>query len=202
MRAVFRVTALAARLLAVAVLVGACGAPPEPLPTAPPEAVGSGGPASDYPSAAPTVYPVPSGGVPVGGYPTPGLPMYPTPGLPMYPTPTLPTVRPAPTTPRPSTAPRSTHGPSAAQVIAVVRTRPGIPTDPSLDVKRGPFCAGTWQFTVLGEVGKTLDEVDPLLVVTTGRPSALTVVEAGADVCSSHVEEDAPSGIRVLACGS
>jgi hypothetical protein len=87
-------------------------------------------------------------------------------------------------------------------VIAVVRTRPGIPTGLQLAVKQGPFCAEKWQFTVLGEAGKTLDEVDPLLAVTTGRPSALTVVEAGADVCSSHVEAAAPSGIRVLACGS
>jgi hypothetical protein len=39
-------------------------------------------------------------------------------------------------------------------------------------------------------------------VVTTGQPSALTVVEAGGDVCSSHVENAAPSGIRVLACGA
>jgi hypothetical protein len=87
-------------------------------------------------------------------------------------------------------------------VIAVVRAQPGIPTGPTLDVKQGPFCAGRWQFTVVGEADKTLDQVDPLLVVTTGRPSALTVVEAGADVCSSHVEDAAPAGIRVLACGS
>ena len=84
----------------------------------------------------------------------------------------------------------------------MVRAWPGIPTGPKLDVKQGPFCAGTWQFTVLGEAGKTLDQVEPLLVVTTGRPSALSVVEAGADVCSSHVEDAAPSGIRVLACGA
>jgi hypothetical protein len=179
MRAVFRLTTSAAPLLAVAVLVAACGAPPEPLPTAPPEAVSSAAVASGYPSAGPTTYPMPSGGLPANGNPTLGLPTYPTP--------TLPTVTPAPTTPRPSPAPECRHGPSAAQVIAVVRARPGIPTGPRLDAKQGPYCAGTWQFTVLGEAGKTLDQVEPLLVVTTGRPSALTVVEAGADVCSSHV---------------
>jgi hypothetical protein len=190
MVAVLRVTAVVIRLLAVAVLLAACGAPPEPLPTAPPEAVGSAAAApSSYPSVATTpAYPMPTA--------TATLPM------PIYPTATLPTITIAPTSPPPSPAPRCAHGPTAAQVIAAVRAQPGIPTGPTLDVKQGPFCAGRWQFTVVGEAGKTLDQVDPLLVVTTGRPSALTVVETGADVCSSHVEEAAPAGIRVLACGS
>jgi hypothetical protein len=191
MRAVFRLTAFATRLLAVAVLVTACGGPPEPLPTAPPPPAGTAGAPSTYPPAVAPSYPA---------YPTPTVTLR----IPAYPTPTLPTVTVtvAPTSPRPSPAPRCTHGPTATQVIAVVHAQPGIPTGPKLDVKQGPFCAGRWQFTVLGEAGKTLDQVDPLLVVTTGPPSALTVVEAGADVCSSHVEEAAPSGIRVLACGS
>ena len=188
MRAVFR--AFLIRLLMAAVLLAACGAPPEPLPTAPPAVTGSAGPPSAFPSAFPSALPL--------TYPTPTGTL----GVPTYPTPTLPTVTPTPTSPQPSPAPSCTHGPTAAQVIAVVRTRPGIPTGPRLDVKQGPFCAGTWQFSVLGEAGKTLDQVEPLLVVTTGRPSALTVVEAGADVCSSHVEDAAPTGIRVLACGS
>ena len=184
MRAVFR--ALVIRLLAAVVLLAACGAPPEPLPTAPPPATASAGPPSIVPSALPSAYPAPTG----------------TAGVPTYPAATLPAVTPPTTSPAPSPAPSCAHGPTAAQVIAVVRTRPGIPTGPRLDAKQGPFCAGTWQFTVLGEAGKTLDQVDPLLVVTTGRPAALTVVEAGADVCSSHVESAAPTGIRVLACGS
>jgi hypothetical protein len=184
MRAVFR--ALVIRLLAAVVLLAACGAPPEPLPTAPPPVVASAGPPSAVPPTLPSAYPVPTG----------------TAGMPTYPAATLPAVTLTTTSPAPSPAPSCAHGPTAAQVIAVVRTRPGIPTGPRLDAKQGPFCAGTWQFTVLGEVGKTLDEVDPLLVVTTGRPRALTVVEAGADVCSSHVEDAAPTGIRVLACGS
>lgn len=197
MRAVSRVTALAIRLLSIAgsvLLLVACGAPPEPLPTAPPEAADSTGAPSASPAGMVPTYPAPGASQPVGGYPTLGLPTYPTA--------TLPTVAATPTSHRPAPAPRCAHGPSAAQVIAVVQAQPGIPTGPRLDVKQGPFCAGTWQFTVLGEAGKTLDEVDPLLVVTTGRPSALTVVEAGADVCSSHIEDSAPSGIRVLACGS
>jgi hypothetical protein len=190
MRAVFRLTALATRLLAVAVLLAACGAPPEPLPTAPPPApTGSAGAPSTYPPAG--AQPNPTYAMPTG-----------TLGIPTYPTPTLPTVTATPAPPRPSAAPKCAHGPTATQIIAVVRGRPGIPTGPALDVKQGPFCAGTWQFTVLGEAGKTLDQVEPLLVVTTGRPSALTLVEAGADVCSTHVENAAPAGIRVLACGS
>jgi hypothetical protein len=194
MRAVFRVTVFVTRVLVVAVLLAACGAPPEPAPTGPPEAPESNVPVSVAPpSAGPPAYPMPSGGLPAAGYPTPGLPTYPTP--------TLPTVTPTRTSPPPSPAPRCAHGPSPAQVIAVVSAQPGMPSGLTLDVKQGPFCAGTWQFTVLGEAGKSLDEVDPLLVVTTGRPSALTVVEAGDDVCSSHVEDAAPAGIRVLACG-
>jgi hypothetical protein len=187
MMAVLRVMAVVIRLAAAAVLLAACGAPPEPLPTAPPEAAGSAAAPSTYPPAATTrAYPQPT----------------PTLAIPTYPTATLPTVTIAPTSPPPSPAPKCAHGPTAAQVIAVVRAQPGIPTGPTLDVKQGPFCAGRWQFSVVGEAGKTLDQVDPLLVVTTGRPSALSVVEAGADVCSSHVEDAAPTGIRVRACGS
>jgi hypothetical protein len=193
MRAVIRLTALATPSLAVAVLVAACGAPPEPVPTAPPPAATSAAAASTYPSS------YPSAEAPTNSaYPTPTGTL----GLPTYPTATLPAVTIRPTTPRPSPAPRCAHGPTGTQVITVVRAWPGIPTRPELDVKQGPFCAGKWQFTVLGQAGKTLDQVEPLLVVTTGRPSALRVVEAGADVCSTHVEDAAPSGIRVLACGA
>jgi hypothetical protein len=187
--AVFRLTVPATPSLAVAVLVAACGAPPEPLPTAPPPAAGSAEAPSMFPSAAAPTYPAQA--TPTG-----------TLALPTYPRATLPAVTISPAPPRPSPAPKCVRGPTATQVIAVVHALPGIPPSPKLDVKQGPFCAGRWQFTVLGEAGKTLDDVDPLLVVTTGRPSALTVVEAGADVCSSHVENAAPSGIRVLACGS
>jgi hypothetical protein len=195
MTPVARLTVITARLLAMAAaaLLPACGMPPQPLPSAPPEAAGSAGTPSAYPSVGMPVFPAPSESGPAGGYPTVALPTLPT---------TVPKVTASPPPPRPSPAPACAHGPTAAQVVAVVKTRPGIPTGPALEAKQGPYCAGTWQFTVLGETGKTLDQVDPLLVVTTGRPPALTVVEAGADVCSSHVEHAAPSGIRVLACGS
>jgi hypothetical protein len=67
----------------------------------------------------------------------------------------------------------------------MVKGKPGIP-DSELAVHAGPYCSGSWQFTELELAGK---------------PAALTVVEAGADVCSDRVQHDAPPGIRVRACG-
>lgn len=164
-------------------LVAGCGSPPQPLPTAPPQPVGSGPlpPASAGPPSA------------IGGYPT--LP--PTiPTIPVVPTFTTPT-----TTPPPAPAPRCTGGPTRAQVLAVVKGRAGIPDD-DLTVTEGPYCSGSWQFTIVSIAGASDDTVEPLLVVTTGRPSALRVVEAGTDVCTDRVEDDAPPGIRVRVCGS
>jgi hypothetical protein len=193
---VLRVTALAARLLPVAgavALLAACGTPPEPLPTGPPDVYGTGpAPSGAYPSGGVPTLP-PTAGLPTAGYPTYATPTYPT-----YPAPT--TSPPRPTGPPP--APRCTKGPTAAQVLAVVKAGGNFPAGSKPEVKQGPYCSGTWQFTVIGEVGKTLDQVDPLLAVTTGKPTALKVEEAGADVCSDHVESAAPPGIRVLACGS
>jgi hypothetical protein len=172
-------------------LVAGCGAPPEPLPTSPPEPVGSAG--------------LPSGGLgPSGPLPSPGA-TYPgvvptTPGLPLPTIPVVPTTTsPSPTPPPP--APVCTSGPSKQQVLDVVKGKPGIPED-ALEVRLGPYCASTWQFAILGIVGQDEDSVDPLLVITTGRPSSLKLLEAGADVCTDKVEDDAPPGIRVRACGS
>jgi hypothetical protein len=167
-----------------ALLVG-CGSPPQPLPTAPPGPVGSG----PLPSA--------SAGIPsaIGAYPT--MPTIPT--IPVAPT-TARTITPT-TTPPPSPAGRCTSGPTRPQVLAVIKGRPGIPDD-DLAVTEGPYCAGSWQFTIVGIAGASDDAVEPLLVVTTGRPSALRVVEAGTDVCTDQVEDDAPPGIRVRACGT
>jgi hypothetical protein len=198
MGAVPRMTPLVVRLLAVAgavLLAAGCGAPPEPLPTGPPPTFGEPGtapPGSGYPSAGVPTY-SPPGGLPTGaGYPTYPLPTYPA----------APTFAPPPTTHGPDPAPKCTKGPTAAQVLALIKDKPGIPPNQNYEVKEGPFCAGTWQFTAIGVVGKTLDEVDPLLVVTSGKPASLTLVEAGADVCSDRVESGAPPGIRVRACGS
>ena len=185
---------LGAVLVAAALALGGCGEPPQPLPTAPPERLG--GPSA---SAYPPVAGWPSNPAPVG-LPSGGLPTVP---LATFPATTLPSPTPSATATRtgPPPAPRCTHGPTAAQIIAVVRTHPGIPTGITLEVKQGPYCAGSWQFTVVGEAGRTPEQVDPLLVVTNGPPSALTVVEAGQDVCSERVLTAAPPGIRVLACG-
>jgi hypothetical protein len=179
-------------LICGTVLLSACGSPPEPPQTSPPQ-----------PSRSIVV---PTASLPSGypGVPQPTLPTttYPAPTLPTLPVPTTrPTRTTPPTTSPPPGAPRCTGGPSGAQVLAVVKGRPGIPDD-NLDVTEGPYCAGSWQFTILGIAGQDEDSVEPLLVVTSGRPSSLTVVEAGTDVCTDRVEDDAPPGIRVRACGS
>jgi len=186
---------LALTVLAGCCVLAGCGEPPQPLPTAPPEAHGVVPSDSAVPSfAAPTMPGLPTGGLPPGGLPT-----YPAGGLPTYPavTTTPPTTPPSPT---PSPAAKCSSGPSGAQVLAVVKGKAGIP-DAQLEVHAGPYCSGSWQFTELEIVGKGDDEVDPLLVVTTGKPEALSLVEAGADVCSDRVQNEAPKGIRVRACG-
>jgi hypothetical protein len=188
-------------LIAVAVLVSACGTPPEALPTAPPT-VGGGV------SAAPSTsgLPVPSFASP--SLPPVGQPTYPgvQPTYPTYPG-TRPTYPPAPriTTPRPSPTPtpaaRCRSGPSEKQVLDVLKTQPGMPTAPGTEfaVSEGPYCSGSWQISTIVIKGANQD---PLLLVTTGRPGALKVVAAGGDVCTGKVEDDAPTGIRVRACGS
>jgi hypothetical protein len=179
------VTALAARLLplvgALALSAG-CGAPPEPLPTGPPETF-------DSPSSAPPADSTPTP-------PTGTVPTYPT-----YPPATLPTIPIAPATTGPPPAPRCTNGPTATQIIALIRNNAAIPRNAQLAVRTGPYCAGTWQFTGVGPPGTGTD-YDPLLVVTSGKPATLKLVELGQDVCSDQVSSHAPTGIRVWACGS
>ncbi len=193
---------LTRRLLPVvgcAVLLAGCGSPPQPQSTAPPRTAGTG---LGSPSAGPAVPMLPPGGLPAT-VPPGGLPTYPVPTLPpriVTPT-TVPTTRPTTTRPTPSPAARCTGAPTRQQVLDLVTGKPGIPNE-DLTVTEGPYCASTWQFTILGIAGRGPDDVEPLLVVSTGRPSALRLVEAGADVCTDRVERDAPPGIRVRACGS
>jgi hypothetical protein len=186
-------------VLTALTLLGACGEPPQPPLTAPPEAPGGGSAsASANPSAIlPTMPPntLPTGGV---------LPTYPTAGLPTYPTSTTtpPPTTTSPTTPGPSPAAKCTSGPTAAQVIAVVKERPGIP-EAELKVIDGPFCSGTWQFSIVEiAAADAEDEYEPLQVVSNGTPASLKVIEAGTDVCSLKVQNEAPPGIRVRACGA
>jgi hypothetical protein len=185
----------------VLALLAACGSPPQPRPTAPPEAPTSSG---LFPSSSAGPVPgryVPGQSVP-GGLPTTGYPTFPAPALPnaTLPVTTLPTT--VPTSPPPSPAGRCTSGPTKLQVLAVVKDRPGIPANQDLQVTEGPYCAKTWQFAIVGIVGQDAEEVEPLLVVTSGTPSALTLIEAGTDVCTDRVQDDAPPGIRVRACGA
>ncbi|GGQ45184.1 hypothetical protein GCM10010166_12210 [Couchioplanes caeruleus subsp. azureus] len=201
-------------LLGGVALLGGCGEPPAPAVTAPPVVAGSAGAgpsSSALPSLGlptmPTVPPAgglpPGAGVPPAGLPTGGLPPGgPPTGLPPLPnTPPVPGTTTTPATPIASPAPRCTAGPSPAQIVAVVRGTAGIPDRP-LTVTAGPFCSGTWQYSTIEIVPRTGEKKpEPLFVVTTGKPAALELVEAGTDVCTKRVRADAPPGIRVLACG-
>ncbi|WP_412747620.1 hypothetical protein [Krasilnikovia sp. M28-CT-15] len=192
-----RVRRTAARLVmtgTLAALAGCAGAPPQPLPTAPPRA-------PDEVSSAPSA---PAYASPPGGLPSAGVPGVPPAGPPNGVPPTLatpPTTTPAPTTtPPPSPAGPCTKGPAAQQVLALINGKPGIPDTP-LKVAEGPFCEQSWQFTTVRLAAENAEQDEPLFVVSRGKPDALRLVEAGADVCSDRVQADAPPGIRVRACG-
>lgn len=195
--------------VACTVLLSACGEPPRALPSAPPAPARSGGPplSSTGPSGFPGFPSLPTdGGFPTDGFPTGGLPptTYPAPGatFPTTPTTTPPALPTTSTTPPPpAPAPACTGSPTKQQILDIVKGKPGIPSQP-LEVRSGPFCAARWHFAILGIVGQDEDDVEPLLVVTNGRPPAVSLVAAGADVCTDQVEDDAPPGIRVRACGS
>ncbi|GAA5189413.1 hypothetical protein GCM10023322_42200 [Rugosimonospora acidiphila] len=87
--------------------------------------------------------------------------------------------------------------PSADQVIGKVRGAGLVTGDTKLTVQLGPLCAGSWQYTIFEVADR-----EPLQVVTEGQPSALTLVTAGTDVCSTVVFGQAPPGIiNVAQCG-
>ncbi|MFI7545988.1 hypothetical protein [Actinoplanes sp. NPDC049599] len=199
------------RLLALAgslTLLAACGEPPAPPLTAPPgpsasPGTGASGPVLPLPSGYPTG-PLPTGTLPPGALPPGALPT-----LPYVPPATLPPVATTPprttattTPPTPTVSPAAkcpAAGPTKAQVLAVLAGLPGIP-DKKLEVAEGPFCSGSWQFAAV----RIADEAkaEQLFVVTTGKPTALKVIEAGTDVCSTEVQTKAPAPIRVRACGA
>ena len=184
-----RLKKLLPALAVAAGLLSGCGAPPQPLATAPPPAPGSASAVA------------PSGSLP----PVVSLPptLAPQPPQTVAPLPTLPTTVPT-TSPTPTVKPAAkctSSGPSGAQILALVKGQPGIP-DAELALHAGPYCSGSWQFTELELAGKSPDDVEPLLVVSTGKPASLTLIEAGTDVCSTQVQNDAPAGIRVRACGN
>jgi hypothetical protein len=206
-------------LLSVALLAGgvplllaACGEPPQPLPTSPPF--------SELPSGLPSGT-APSGGLPAAGLPTAtGAPLptglLPTPGYPGYPanggyggyppppvatTTTTPVTTNSPT-PTPSHAPKcvGTTQPTAAQILALIKGKPGIPKE-TLKVFDGPYCSADWSFALVGVASTAQSKQDPLFVVGVGSGSGLALVTAGSDVCNDPVQKDAPAGIRVMACG-
>ncbi|MGK5679839.1 hypothetical protein [Actinoplanes sp. URMC 104] len=200
-------------LAAAAVLLGACGEPPQPLPSSPPYAPPSAAPISigpsgpmlptglpDLPTALPTTLPT---GLPTG-LPTPPIGGYPTGGLPPAQPPRTTTTTTAPETisptPTPSHAAKCPAEPTGAQILELIKGRPGIPAKP-MRVFEGPFCSGTWSFATVEATGDDADDLEPLMVVATGTGPTLALVAAGSDVCISRVQTGAPPGIRVLACG-
>ncbi|PRY27268.1 hypothetical protein [Pseudosporangium ferrugineum] len=196
-----RACALFALVVSGTGVLAGCGEPPAPPLTAPPPGpAGTVTASASAPGYPPVVVPttLPTGVLPPTGLPNATLPTVPYTPPPVVTTP--PTTSPA--TPAPPPAPKCTGGPSPAQIVAVVEGTAGIP-DRELKVIDGPFCSGTWQFATIEIVARRGEEkYEPLFVVTTGSPAALQLVEAGTDVCSKRVRDDAPPGVRVRACGA
>ncbi|MFI5495524.1 hypothetical protein [Actinoplanes sp. NPDC051859] len=204
LQSAFRAALLGISALSAAVLLSGCGKPPAPPVTAPP--VGTGDPSPSNSAGSPVGVPEAPPGLstlPPAGIPTtlPAAPPVVVPALPQPPpgagtTPTF-------ATPVPATAPLcGSAGPDGAQVVAVVQGTTGIP-DRTLKAVAGPFCANGWQFTTIDVVPRAGEKrFEPMFVVTTGKPAALTLVEAGTNVCSQQVRQDAPTDIRILACGA
>ncbi|XVU25416.1 hypothetical protein ACQPZJ_51005 [Actinoplanes sp. CA-054009] len=180
-------------------ILSACGTPPQPQPTSPTYATASAAPVPLDPSLPlPATQPVTTPPITVPAYPTA---TYPTITLPPATLPaTIPTTT-APTekspTPTPSHAPKCTTAPTGPEIVALAKKQQGMANKP-LVVQEGPLCSGVWSFTALELSGA---EEDPFMVVATGSGATLTLVAAGSEVCIDPVQNSAPPGIRVLACG-
>ncbi len=181
-------------------LAGACGEPPQPLPTSPPYVSPSAAPISLGPSPGLPLPTVTAAPLPTSTTTLPTVPAYPT-GRPA-PTVTVTTTAPetVPATSRPPHAAKCTGQPAKAQILALIKGRPGVPDKP-LRVHEGPYCSGTWSFATVEVTGESADDLEPLMVVATGTGTTLTLIAAGSDVCIDRVQTSAPPGIRVLACG-
>ena len=81
--------------------------------------------------------------------------------------------------------------PTGSQVVSLLRRQGVLTAQQQATVTAGPLCAGTWQYTVVSVAG-----ADPMDVVTRGAPTALTLVTAGTNPCTTKVKVEAPSGIR------
>ena len=123
--------------------------------------------------------------------------------VPVIPTVAAPLPVPSTSTPAPTTAAPSDlaampcrGGPTGAQVVALLRKPPiGLPKQAHATVTVGPLCADGWQYTIV-----EVPDHEPLEVVSKGRPSALSLVTAGTDVCNIPVRTEAPPGIQSAAC--
>jgi hypothetical protein len=190
---------MGALLLGALTLLSACGTPPQPPLKSPPLASPSAAPLSLPPAALPSLPPATTaptlGFTPTfGAYPT--YPTY-TVAVPTATTTAATTVSPTPT---PSHAALCTGSPTGAQILTLIKGQKGIPSVP-LRVASGPYCSGAWSFTTVEVAGSDADQVEPLMVVATGKDTTLRQVAAGTDVCLDQVLTTAPPGIRVLACG-
>jgi hypothetical protein len=191
-----RLIPLAGAAIALLATGAACGEPPQPLPTSPPFTAPSSAPVASVPTLPAATLPVPPPTF-TGFQPTIPAPTYAVPTATTLPT-TAPTTK-SPT-PTPSHAAKCITEPTGAQILALIKGKPGIPSDP-LRVLEGPFCSGTWTLTRVEVTGQNADQIDPLMVVSTGKGTQLALVTAGSDVCIDRVQNQAPAGIRVLACG-
>ncbi|GIF07654.1 hypothetical protein [Actinoplanes siamensis] len=195
---------LAVGALLLTALTAACGSPP-----APPASLPVSAPPPSAVDAQPSVALPPPTYVPFSpGIPGPGTtyapPTYAYPPTFAYPTTTAPTSTQAPLTksptPTPAHAPKCTGRPTGAEILTLIKGKPGIPSK-TLQVQGGPYCSGTWSFTTVKLAGTNADQQEPLMVVATGQGSTLALVAAGSDVCNATVQASSPAGIRVLACG-
>jgi hypothetical protein len=149
----------------------------------------------------PTFTPISPGAVPTWTPPTwtPPTYAYPTGVTSTTTTPTAAPLTKSPT-PTPARAAKCGGQPTGAEILALVKGKPGIPNK-TLQVQDGPFCSGTWTFTTVKLAGSSGGQQEPLSVVSTGKGSTLTLITAGSDVCNTQVQSSAPAGIRVMACG-
>jgi hypothetical protein len=130
----------------------------------------------------PQVEPTPAGPLPGPGSPGPATP-----------SPVLPGGMTPPPTPDDDAV--SCDGqPTADQVLDVLRDAELLDGDIGASVVEGPLCAEGWQYAVI-----SVPDRDPLQVITSGEPDALTLVTAGTDVCTVEVRVHAPRGIRAVA---
>jgi hypothetical protein len=155
----------------VAVLLSACGAPPELR-----ERSGAGPTPIVTTTGSPTVDP------------SPPLPV-------TTPLPDLPT-----RTPEPTTASQCTEGPTGAQIVALVRNAGILPGGVAARARTGPLCAAGWQYTVLSVTGHeelqvvTRGQPGSLTIVTVGTDVCTVDVRTTGPAAVRTLACDSSSG--------